>query len=265
MRAREKKVEERIEHLVAAWMALRELLGAGLFDDVRSAIEAAGRGRRQLLNMPDERGQTLLHSAIDANRVEEVRLLLECGADANYKHNYRAPLEMAAQVGSVPMLKMLLRRKARLDERSKLDGYNALMVAIFNRRESAALYLIERGIACGDEVVDGVKLSCIDLVLQKDMPPVAFALYERGVVTGSLFARAVVADARNTALALLDDPDYVRPTARQREFLLKACRSDEMMEIVHSAAAVQSVRGAIGAPSKIEQACAKKRSESSPM
>jgi hypothetical protein len=232
--------------------AVSDALRGESWSVARAHIAAAGLDRNLLFKFPDELGQTLLHHAIDNVQVDQVRLLLECGADANYNHNYRTPLQMAAQVGSVEILELLLAHKAKLNGRDLMLKAPAISVAILNNHEAAALFLLERGIVCDESVLDANSRSAATLAIERDLPMVALALAKAGAVDGDLLARAVPRDAYRIVEACFADASGRAVEGQELKQLLALSKGSRMRQILRSACAQQAVAGALmGDPGQI--------------
>jgi ankyrin repeat protein len=101
--------------------------------------------RARDLNLPNENGGTILHSAAAGGSAVIVGILVDRGLDVNASDRYgRTPLHYAAENGRTAAVRQLLAHGARPDVRS-LAGVSPLNAAeAFERTETAAL-LVERG------------------------------------------------------------------------------------------------------------------------
>jgi ankyrin repeat protein len=108
-----------------------------------------------LTKSPDNAGQTALHFATSKNSLSTARKLIAGGATTRKKDKrQQLPLHRAAAIGSVPMLKLLLDNKSRLDA-TDVDGMTALHHSISEGHGDAALFLLKAGIDFTKEDRDG--------------------------------------------------------------------------------------------------------------
>src|SRR6185369_3979791 len=95
-------------------------------------------------NVVDENGQTLLKLALDDDRTDLVKRLLECGADPNRKSDSRSPLLDAVQWRNFEAVKLLLAKRADPNQVDLL-GTSPLMVAAFNGDRNIVQALLAAG------------------------------------------------------------------------------------------------------------------------
>jgi ankyrin repeat protein len=88
-------------------------------------------------------GTTPLHKAAIRGDVEEVRRLLELGAEVNLDYGGWTPLEYAAIHGHETVARLLLEKGANPNLKSGY-GYRPLYLAVFHRHETVARLLLER-------------------------------------------------------------------------------------------------------------------------
>eukprot|EP01064_Diplonema_japonicum_P024026 TRINITY_DN3449_c0_g1_i4.p1 TRINITY_DN3449_c0_g1~~TRINITY_DN3449_c0_g1_i4.p1 ORF type:complete len:264 (+),score=56.48 TRINITY_DN3449_c0_g1_i4:45-836(+) len=129
------------------------LLMKQLFGRAKIAVQEAVRCLGQLGGNGDVRG-SLLISAAGKGQYEKCKLLIEQGADVNYKKEhckkpgrpsvksrYLTPLHAAAAAGCPDLCELLIDSNAQVNTSS----YTPLMVAAKNDNAAAAKLLIEKG------------------------------------------------------------------------------------------------------------------------
>lgn len=152
---------------LAAWRGFGDMVdlfldrGARIPDDPEMvayyARESADHGLGRLfrlaeargldLEMPNDNGGTLLHSAAAGGSAEIVGLLLDRGLAVNGRDRYgRTPLHYAAENGRVEAVRLLLERGADPNVRS-LAGVSPLNAAEQYARRDAARALVQQGAA----------------------------------------------------------------------------------------------------------------------
>lgn len=95
---------------------------------IKSLMEAEGFNYTWN-DIPDKRGRTALSYAVEYGMEEAVSLLLTFGANPNSKHPFfSTPLSYAIEGGSMPILKMLLSRRAYTDPKSNWPLIEAVAV-----------------------------------------------------------------------------------------------------------------------------------------
>ncbi len=86
-----------------------------------------------------------LRLVIGSQGLEQITLLLDCGAGVNSRDTHgRTPLMWAAIKGNVPTLRLLIERGAQINAADE-KGDTALMRAASCGRTEAVTYLIESG------------------------------------------------------------------------------------------------------------------------
>ncbi len=89
---------------------LRQQAQTGSFEEILKRLDQGGE-----INAPDETGQTTLHYAVQRDDSRLVHALIEKGADVNFQDEKLATdtaLMLAAEIGSLKVVKMLLRAGA---------------------------------------------------------------------------------------------------------------------------------------------------------
>lgn len=96
------------------------------------------------LNKIIEDGETLMTTAVLRGVVETVELLLEFNVSVQTPNsNRQTPLMLASKMGNMLLVKRLLIAGAKTDEKDE-DGNTALHLAIQNKKEDIAIYLIDK-------------------------------------------------------------------------------------------------------------------------
>ena len=91
----------------------------------------------------DKYGRTPLHYAINFDNYENVKLLLDNGADVNAKDNEgKTPLYWAVEMGKYEIVKLLLEHGADVDIKDN-DGHTPLHFAIDNYKCEIANFLLD--------------------------------------------------------------------------------------------------------------------------
>ena len=93
----------------------------------------------------DNRGGTILSKAIARHDEDLSSRLLDAGASAGHKVGNRAPLHIAAEVGSEKIVAMLLDRGADVNDTRSDYGYTPLHFAAERGHENVVKLLLERG------------------------------------------------------------------------------------------------------------------------
>jgi ankyrin repeat protein len=89
---------------------------------------------------------SLLSNSIRSNRIEDVRLLLDYGANPDgVRGEWEFPLWWAARYGNLAMMKELVTRGANPNTQRGADGTTALHVAISHDHSMIVRYLVDRG------------------------------------------------------------------------------------------------------------------------
>jgi len=106
------------------------------------------------IHAKDDRGQTALHVPLDINSnygiyrpsKDTIQLLLAKGADVNLKDKTgRTPLHLAAESADADIVKLLLDKGAKVDEKDDESGFTALHYAARIGNKDAAELLIASG------------------------------------------------------------------------------------------------------------------------
>ncbi|KAL4876756.1 ankyrin repeat-containing domain protein [Aspergillus karnatakaensis] len=181
-------------------------------------IAATSHGEVELMNALLDHGadvnlhgnwkcRTALHSAIGISDLARVKTLVEKGADVqNNDCEHGSPLEYAAKVGSLPIVRYLLRHGATIDVESKGRFHNVLQAAAIAGDTDTIRYLLNRGADIQKKggkhgsILMASVLSCdqavVELLLKKGAD-----VNVRGGVYGSPLQAAAVRGS--TALAIL--------------------------------------------------------------
>ncbi|KAI4455457.1 molting protein mlt-4 [Holotrichia oblita] len=104
-------------------------------------------------NLADRNGTTPLLAAIRKHSIQNIKLLLQNGADVNYVENGVTPLVCAASESHLPILQMLLDNNAEVNFVDQC-GLTALYVAALNGDERILKLLLQYG-ATTDIIIDG--------------------------------------------------------------------------------------------------------------
>lgn len=85
--------------------------------------------------------------AIQEDRAGELRHLIQEGADPNYDARCYSPLCIAAANDAVECIYILLKHGADIDKirGGDTEGFTALFIAITNKKEVSAIFLIQEG------------------------------------------------------------------------------------------------------------------------
>ena len=154
---------------------LIEALEQNRFDEARDLIM-----KKKGINTVTEHDQSPLHMALEKNRSDLARLLIEAGANINVKNKMilSTPLEIAVQSGDLGMASLLLSKGALPDGGN--DEYPPVFRAIIKGHDEIARVLIESGCdlkrqymsggeryTVGDLAVIGKKQTLIGLIRQR--------------------------------------------------------------------------------------------------
>ncbi|MCU0575772.1 MAG: ankyrin repeat domain-containing protein [Desulfobacterota bacterium] len=154
---------------------LIEALEHNRFDEARDLIM-----RQKGINTVTEHDQSPLHLALEKNRPDLARLLINAGADVNIKNKMilSTPLEIAVHSGDLEMVNLLLSKGALPDGGN--DEYPPVFRAIIKGHDEIARVLIESGCdlkrhymsgeeryTVGDLAVIGRRQVLIDLIRQR--------------------------------------------------------------------------------------------------
>ena len=123
---------------------------AGRTEAVKLLLEAGAN-----INAKNDRGQTALHVPLDIRNSnyriyrlskDTIELLLAKGADVNLKDkDGRTPLHLAAELAGADIVKLLLDKGAKVDEKDDESGFTALHHAARLGNKDVAEVLIARG------------------------------------------------------------------------------------------------------------------------
>eukprot|EP01045_Picozoa_sp_COSAG04_P023104 COSAG04_NODE_2698_length_3716_cov_4.770904_1_plen_931_part_10 len=128
--------------------AMERLIDGGL--DVDAMSEATSRNGTKMLS-------TALCVAVGFNQKAVVRLLLDRGANPNLANSTGVtPLMNAAHVGSLPILRMLVKANAEVDTVDRETGFTAYHSACVNNQPDCAEALVRAGCDTSVTTQDGV-------------------------------------------------------------------------------------------------------------
>lgn len=153
--------------------------GAGINEDLLQAIKAKDIQKvKELLsrgadvnamgkNIFGVDNITPLSLAASDGDTEIVRLLLEKGANVNFRHPLGGgtPLTDAAMPGHTEIVRLLLEKGADINAKDEYMGYTALMNAAFAGRTETMRLLVEKGAGVNDKAGDGSTPLHIALIL----------------------------------------------------------------------------------------------------
>lgn len=118
-------IDSGIKVMFVGSLVLAHLVGQGLMDEIREALEKSDPGWKAVDSM-DGDGQTLLHIAIAQSRPDLVQLLLEFEPDVEaHGRSGSTPLEAAAASGEALIVELLLAHRAST-ERSEASAWGPL-------------------------------------------------------------------------------------------------------------------------------------------
>lgn len=111
------------------------------------------------INSTNEVGATSLMLSCIAGNLEEVKLLLELGADTEYfdETGWRTALYMASENGHAEIIKTLISHGAQVIEGTNEDSYSPLFEAAIHGHLEAVKALIESGFNPNLEDINGYK------------------------------------------------------------------------------------------------------------
>lgn len=107
----------------------------------------------------DNRGRTALIAALAGNKKENVKALIEAGANVNIKledYSMATPLMLACMHCDADVVKLLLEASASINSKDKF-GYTALMIAIQLNKTDVVNLLLDNGAKVGIEVKNFAK------------------------------------------------------------------------------------------------------------
>ncbi|WP_264719450.1 MULTISPECIES: ankyrin repeat domain-containing protein [unclassified Wolbachia] len=123
---------------------INELFAAVRSGDANQVADLINKGDD--VNARDNRGNTPLHLAVLADKLQVVEKLIERGADINAKNNHGAtPLHWAALNQNVSIVEKLIEKGANVNEKNKYDNVPLHYAAFFNGCLGTAEKLIEKG------------------------------------------------------------------------------------------------------------------------
>ncbi|KAI0872757.1 hypothetical protein GGS24DRAFT_502493 [Hypoxylon argillaceum] len=175
----------------------------------------------------------VLMRAIEHKKIKAVAVILKNGANVNYRgSNCQTPLSLAAQVGSVPLLEMLLHREAKLDDVIPYYG-SALTHAVQYRRTEAVQYLVDQGARLGTST--GYQVTAIELAAGIYHAEIVRILLEAGAdITNALMKAAFCGDVDMVKFLLENGADINAQGEKYGNALVAAaCSFDvEMIEFL---------------------------------
>ncbi|WP_264706418.1 ankyrin repeat domain-containing protein [Wolbachia endosymbiont (group B) of Colias croceus] len=122
---------------------INELFAAVRSGDANQVADLINKGDD--VNARDNRGNTPLHLAVLADKLQVVEKLIEGGADVNAKNNHGAtPLHWAALNQNVNIVEKLIEKGANVNEKNKYDNVPLHYAAVYGSL-SVIEKLIEKG------------------------------------------------------------------------------------------------------------------------
>ena len=170
--------------------------------DEVSRVEAIIKNSPDLINAPDQSGQTLLQTYAGRGDLAVVKLLLDSGAAVNgIRQPELTPLHYAAGNGHKAVVDLLLSKGAKTDVRTE-SGVMPLHIAVSKGYELVAKDLLEAGAPVNAQVGQGVNhsTSSLSYELGTGQTPLQIAC-EKGYHTlvDLLIARGADVNANNGA------------------------------------------------------------------
>ncbi|MEE9910619.1 MAG: ankyrin repeat domain-containing protein [Deltaproteobacteria bacterium] len=158
--------------------ALLEALEQDRFEVARELI-----AKKKGINRTDEYDQTPLILALQKQRPDLARALVEAGADVNVKSEtlYRTALQVATQSGDARMVRLLLAKGAKPD--ADEDESPPIFIAILKGHDEIARALIESGCDLRRQYTSGGKTYTVgDLAVIAQKPALVELIRKRGGV-----------------------------------------------------------------------------------
>lgn len=132
---------------------LARLVADGRMDEVREVLEQSDP-EWSPADSVDEKGNTLLHLAIEQGRADLVQLLLEFEPDIEATSRTRSPLEVAAASGEALISELLLARGA-CTEMSEASASGPIHLAVYGGHSDILKLLLEKGAEVDAQNRDG--------------------------------------------------------------------------------------------------------------
>jgi cytohesin len=145
---------------MSLWLLTLPVLSDPLHDAVEEGTVEQVRRLLQSgidINARDDDGETALHEAAEAGRLEMVRLLVEAGATRGVRDvEGETPLHEAVEDGHLEVVRYLVLHGAPVNIINSFDdeGRSALHLAIAEKKEGVALFLISAGAGLGYRTAD---------------------------------------------------------------------------------------------------------------
>ena len=169
--------------LLSLWLLALPVLSDPLHDAVEEGtVEQARRLLESGINVNarDDDGETALHEAAEAGRLEMVILLVEAGATRGVRDvEGETPVHEAAEDGHLEVVKYLVLHGAPINIINTNDdeGRSALHLAIAEKKEGVALFLISAGAGLGYRTED--LKSALDMAKASGQTAVVQAIESR--------------------------------------------------------------------------------------
>ena len=122
----------------AAWIGYNNPFHEQTFED-NDSIRLRGGSFLELINHKDELGRTFLHQAVKENNLQNVKKLIELGADVNQQNRVGFTfLHMAVIICNNELTRLLIELGADINKQNK-DGDTSLHYAVMFNNEIVSL------------------------------------------------------------------------------------------------------------------------------